>query len=107
EIAAAKLPMALADALGLIARSERTGKIYDRFRGRLMFPIIASGGAILGFSGRILPIFEQEADGQKAPKYVNSPESLLYKKSQSLFGLHAAVRDMRSKRRVILVEGNV
>src|SRR5690606_5367319 len=46
-------------------------------------------------------------DGQKAPKYVNSPESLLYKKSQSLFGLHAAVRDMRSKRRVILVEGNV
>lgn len=107
EIAAHKLDMNLAIELGLVARSERTQKIFDRFRGRLMFPIISSGGAVIGFSGRVLPDFERDADGETAPKYINSPESMLYKKSKSVFGLHAAVQAIRAKKRVVLVEGNV
>jgi DNA primase len=107
EIQAAKLPVELAEQLGLVARSERTGNLYDRFRGRLMFPIALPGGAVIGFSGRVVPRFAVDDNGEKAPKYVNSPESLLYKKSRSLFGLDIATAQIRTKRRVILVEGNV
>ncbi len=101
------LPLELAERLGLVLRSDRTGSMFDRFRGRWMFPIILPGGTVVGFSGRILPAFEQESDGQKAAKYVNSPESDLYKKSKSLFGLHLAGQAMRTRKRAILVEGNV
>lgn len=105
------LDLPLAEQLGLIVRSPRGNGWYDRFRGRLMFPIIQPGGRVLGFSGRILPQFaETQQDGKdanKAPKYVNSPESLLYKKARTLFGLHAAGNAIRERERAILVEGQV
>jgi DNA primase len=116
ELEARKLPLDVAEALGLVVRSQRSGSHYDRFRGRLMFPIIQPGGRVLGFSGRILPQFAESDEssrrsaadgGQKSPKYVNSPESLLYKKSRTLFGLHTAGAKMREKGRAILVEGQV
>ncbi|MGB1276326.1 MAG: DNA primase, partial [Nannocystaceae bacterium] len=101
------LPLELAKRLGLVVHSDRTGTPFDRFRGRWMFPIVLPGGTVVGFSGRILPEFETESDGQKSPKYVNSPESDLYKKSKCLFGLQLAGQEMRKRRRAILVEGNV
>lgn len=107
ELEARKLPLDVAEGLGLIVRSQRSGSHYDRFRGRLMFPIIQPGGRVLGFSGRVLPGFAVDEQGQKAPKYVNSPESLLYKKSRTLFGLHVAGAKMRDKGRAVLVEGQV
>lgn len=107
ELQARELPLEVADTLGLIARSPRSGSYYDRFRGRLMFPILQPGGRVIGFSGRVLPDFAVGDDGQKAPKYVNSPESVLYKKSKTLFGLHAAGQRMRERERGILVEGQI
>jgi DNA primase len=97
----------LAQELGLVVRSERSGKVYDRFRGRWMFPIVMPGGAVAGFSGRILPEFAHDDEGEKVAKYVNSPESLVYKKSDLLYGLHVAGPGIRARSRVILVEGNV
>lgn len=97
--------LALAERLGLIGRGEK-GTYYDKFRGRLMFPILEPLGPI-AFSGRILPEYARDADGREAPKYMNSPESLLYTKGKTLFGLHAAGQAMRKAGRAILVEGNV
>ena len=82
------LSLPLAEKLGLVARSERTDNFYDKFRGRLMFPVVQPGGAVIAFSGRVLPEYAQDADGREAPKYTNSPESLLYTKGKTLFGLH-------------------
>lgn len=107
ELQSRKLSLEVAETLGLVARSPRNGSYYDRFRGRLMFPILQPGGRVIGFSGRVLPAFAETDDGQKAPKYVNSPESLLYKKSKTLFGLHAAGQRMRERERGILVEGQI
>lgn len=98
--------MQLAEKLGLVARSER-GHYYDKFRGRLMFPILGSNRKPLAFSGRILPEYAKDADGREAPKYLNSPESLLYSKGKTLFGLHAAGQAIRRAGRAILVEGNI
>lgn len=107
ELARAGLPIDMAQQLGLVVESDRTGRHFDRFRGRLMFPIVAPGGSILGFSGRILPQFAELPDEPKAPKYLNSPESLLYRKSDTLFGIDVASRAIRKKNRAVLVEGNV
>ena len=102
------LSLPLAEKLGLVARSERSEKFYDKFRGRLMFPVVQPGGAVIAFSGRILPEHAApDADGREAPKYTNSPESLLYTKGKTLFGLHLAGQNMRRAGRAILVEGNV
>jgi DNA primase len=101
-----RLGLAVAEKLGLVARSERTDTYYDKFRGRLMFPIVQPGGAAIAFSGRILPEHADEG-GREAPKYMNSPESLLYTKGKTLFGLHLAGQVMRRVGRAILVEGNV
>jgi DNA primase len=98
--------MALAERLGLVARSEG-GRAYDKFRGRLMFPILGSNRKPIAFSGRILPEYATDPDGREAPKYLNSPESLLYTKGKTLFGLHAAGQAIRRAGRAILVEGNV
>mgnify|MGYP000443907894 CR=1 FL=1 len=101
-----RLSLQLAEKLGLVGRSERTESYYDKFRGRLMFPVIQPGGTVIAFSGRILPEYAQE-DGREAPKYMNSPESMLYTKGKTLFGLHLAGQPMRRAGRAILVEGNV
>ena len=108
RLAERKLDLAVAEKLGLVGRSERTGSFYDRFRGRLIFPIIQPGGSVIGFSGRILPIHAEDSGADReAPKYINSSESVLYSKSQTLFGLHTASPAIRQRGRAILVEGNV
>lgn len=81
-----------------IARSGKEG-YYDRFRGRLMFPILSATGKVVGFGGRIL------VDDDKQPKYINTPETTVYHKSQVLYGLYPARRAIRAAREVYVVEG--
>jgi DNA primase len=82
---------------GLVGKRE-SGGYYDTFRNRLMFPIHNEAGKIIAFGGRAL-----EADDQ--PKYRNSPETPIYKKSYVLYNLHRAKEAIRKEDRVILVEG--
>ncbi|MBZ0268400.1 DNA primase, partial [bacterium] len=70
---------------------------YDRFRGRLMFPILAVGPKVIAFGGRVLD------DGE--PKYLNSPESPLFRKRETLYGIPQALSALRETRHAILVEG--
>ena len=84
---------------GLIIKSEKDSKYYDRFRGRLMFPIINESDKVVGFGGRKL--FEEDPGG----KYINSPESKIYSKSRILYGLNYAKEKIRYFDYVILVEG--
>ncbi len=102
-----ELDLRLADKLGLVAKSDRSGSYYDRFRGRLMFPVVQPGGEVIAFSGRIVPPHDQPTDDRPVPKYTNSPETLLYSKGRVLFGLAPARRAMHAAERAILVEGNV
>jgi len=77
-------------------------RLYDRFRGRVMFPLLDISGRVVGFSGRVLPgAKEDEA------KYINSPETEIYHKSKTLFGLTVARNDIKKKNRVVLVEGEL
>ncbi|EKE14062.1 MAG: hypothetical protein ACD_12C00689G0003 [uncultured bacterium] len=85
---------------GLIVRSER-GSFYDRFRGRLMFPLKDSRNNILGFSGRILDGSEKEA------KYVNTPETPIYHKRECLFGINLAIEEIKKQKNVFIVEGEL
>jgi len=88
--------------VGLIKRKDAgESRPYDTFRGRIMFPISDSSGRIVGFSGRIL------VDDEKSPKYLNSPETSLFNKSEILFGLDKAKKDIRVKDYSILVEGQM
>ena len=89
----------LVDA-GVSAKNER-GQIYDRFRGRITFPIFNSVGNIVGFSARIL------IDDGKSAKYINSPETVIYNKSKVLFGFNFARADIRKEDEVIVVEGQM
>ncbi len=82
---------------GLLIKSQKNGKYYDKFRNRVMFPVIDVRGNVVAFSGRVL-------DDSK-PKYMNSPETLLYKKSQTVFGLNLAKANTDGI--IILVEGNL
>lgn len=101
-----RVPVELACNVGLLGRQPRAGGVYDRFRGRLMCPVILPGGEIAGFSGRLVVTPAPDKDGQKPAKYYNSPESPVYKKSRLLFGLQQAREAMRTTRRALLVEGN-
>ena len=103
----ANLDLPLGDKLGLVAKSDRSGSYYDRFRGRLMFPVLQPGGEVIAFSGRIVPPHDEPTDDRPVPKYTNSPETLLYSKGRVLFGLAQARRAIHAAERVILVEGNV
>ena len=86
----------LLEKAGLVASNEK-GKTYDRFRDRLMFPITDRRGRVIGFGGRII--------GSGEPKYLNSPETLLFKKSNELFGLHEALTPIKQAGKVLVVEG--
>ena len=77
------------------------GKCYDRFRGRVMFPIYSISGRVLGFSGRVL------SSEKQAAKYVNSPDSDIYDKSHTLYGLYQARNAISKEDKCYLVEGNV
>ncbi|HBY84280.1 MAG TPA: DNA primase [Colwellia sp.] len=70
---------------------------YDRFRGRIMFPISDKRGRVIGFGGRVL--------GDEKPKYLNSPETRVYHKGQELYGLHEAKQANKKLTRLIVVEG--
>jgi DNA primase len=94
-------PGALARAGLVIERKEKAGS-YDRFRNRLMFPIAAMDGQVIGFGGRALP---GSANGDKGAKYINTPETPLYKKSKVLYGLDLARESIRKTRSAVLVEG--
>jgi DNA primase len=90
--------------VGLIKKPGDTAREkspYDTFRGRIVFPISDSSGRIVGFSGRIL------VPDEKSPKYLNSPETSLFNKSEILFGLDKAKKDIRLKDYSILVEGQM
>lgn len=86
-------------ATGLGVPSERGKSAYDRFRGRIMFPIRDLTGRVVGFSGRIL--------GEGEPKYLNSPDSLIYQKSSVLYGMDLAKNEIKKANLAVLVEGNV
>ncbi len=85
---------------GVSAKNER-GQMYDRFRGRITFPIYDYFGETVGFSARILN------DDGKSAKYVNSPETSIYNKSKILFGLNFAKDSIRKKDEAVIVEGQM
>jgi DNA primase len=85
---------------GVISKNER-GQMYDRFRGRITFPIFDYFGNTVGFSARILN------DDGKSAKYINSPETVVYNKSKILFGLNFAKEAIRKADEAIIVEGQM
>ena len=93
-----KFGPALLEESGLVIKRQDGSGIYDRFRGRLMFPIHSESGKVIAFGGRALRPNDD-------PKYLNSPETKIYKKSTVLYNLHRAKIDARKHDRMILVEG--
>jgi len=93
-----KYALDLIEKTGLILKG-KSGKYYDRFRGRLMFPLKNHRGQVVGFSGRLLDNNPKEA------KYINSPETLLYHKSKMLYGYSELFREIKKKEQIIVVEG--
>lgn len=88
------------EAAGLVIMSG-SNTYYDRFRGRVMFPLRDHKGVVVGFSGRTLSSDEKEA------KYINSPETLTYHKSQMLYGLYENREIIRKEDKIVLVEGEL
>ena len=84
---------------GLTIVNDETKRRYDRFFGRVMFPVYSISGQIIGFGGRILKTAEKTA------KYVNSPESEIYNKSKTLYGLYQARTEIVRQKKCYLVEG--
>lgn len=93
--------LALVEKGGLILRKEGTDNYYDRFRGRLMFPICDEQGRVIAFSGRIL------TGDEKTAKYVNSPETPIFTKSKVFFGLDKAKRSILDSGHAIICEGQL
>ncbi|MCB1140019.1 MAG: DNA primase [Leptospiraceae bacterium] len=91
--------MSTLERLSLIRKSEKTGKHFDFFRGRIMFPIRDPSGQVVGFGGRILPGSDNPA------KYMNSPESSVFQKSRVLYGLFENMASIRKSRSAVLTEG--
>jgi DNA primase len=91
----------LMEKAGLILHKEETDHNYDRFRGRLMFPICDEQGRVVGFSGRVL------AGDEKTAKYVNSPETAIFTKSKIFFGLDKSKRALLDSQSAIVCEGQL
>jgi DNA primase len=103
RLQAAGRPLADAVRLGLVAERRGGGGHYDRFRARLMFPITDSSGRVVGFGSRSVPgTASERAD---LPKYINSPETPLYRKGAHLYGLSVAREAIRTADRAAVVEG--
>src|SRR5437588_8757444 len=92
---------ALVEKAGLILRKEGGDNYYDRFRGRLMFPICDEQGRVVGFSGRVL------SGDEKTAKYVNSPETAIFTKSKVFFGLDKSKRALLEAECAIVCEGQL
>jgi len=86
------------EASGLVRRRNEGAGFYDAFRGRLMFPIHNESGKVIAFGGRAMRDDDQ-------PKYLNSPETPIYRKTSTLYNLHRAREAMRRSNRAVLVEG--
>ena len=86
--------------VGLLNTSDRKKNPYDRFRGRIMFPIESVSGRVIAFGGR-----DFESDQAGAPKYLNSPETKIYRKGENLYGLSWARHAVRREECALLVEG--
>lgn len=97
HLTAAGIPEAMQLELGLLVQKEETGRVYDRFRNRVVFPIRNIKGQTIGFGGRVL-------DDSK-PKYLNSPETPLFYKGQELYGLYEARQQPGRLERLLVVEG--
>ncbi|MGC3958950.1 MAG: DNA primase [Verrucomicrobiota bacterium] len=93
--------LAVMEQAGLIIKKEETGRHYDRFRGRLMFPICDEQGRVIGFSGRIL------TGDEKTAKYVNSPETPIFTKSKVFFALDKSKRAILDAGFAIVCEGQL
>ena len=93
--------LALVEQAGLIIKKEETGRHYDRFRGRLMFPICDEQGRVIGFSGRVL------SGDEKTAKYVNSPETPIFTKGRVMFGLDKSKRALLDAGFAIVCEGQL
>jgi len=106
HLKARRANLEIAVRLGLIAHRPKTGGFYDRNRDRLVCPVIVPGGDVAGFSSRLVGAPAPSPDGSEPPKYINSPESAVYKKGKLLFGLAQARDAMNSQKRAVLVEGN-
>lgn len=91
------LSLDLAEKAGLVARRKQGQGYYDRFRERIIFPIIDPRHRVIAFGGRVLD--------DTLPKYLNSPETVIYHKSRSLYGLNMAQSHCRTEERVYIVEG--
>ncbi len=93
--------LATVEKAGLIIKKEETGRYYDRFRGRLMFPICDEQGRVIGFSGRVL------TGDEKTAKYVNSPETPIFTKSKVFFALDKSKRAILDAGFAIVCEGQL
>lgn len=82
---------------GLVLEQKDKNGYYDRFRNRVMFPIINTTGKVIGFGGRVIE--------NKEPKYLNSPETIVFNKGNNLFSLNLAKNEVRKKKQIIVVEG--
>lgn len=82
---------------GLAFKSSKTDKVIDYFRDRIIFPIFNLQGKIIAFGGRVLD--------DKLPKYINSPETLVYNKAKNLYGIFQAKQSIRQKNQIIIMEG--
>ena len=97
---AKKFSAALLESAGLVLKRD-TGGYYDRFRGRLMFPICDDQGRVVAFSGRIL------TDAKDQPKYVNSPETAIFQKGKILFAMDKAKKAILDEKLAIVCEGQL
>lgn len=88
----------LMERAGLLVKKEDTGTFFDRFRNRIMFPIWDHQGKTIAFSGRVL-------DKGQEPKYLNSPETIIFNKSKTLYNFHQARLAIRKHQQVVLFEG--
>ena len=84
------------DTAGLVSKNDQ-GRVYDKFRGRIIFPIHDQRGRVIAFGGRIL--------GEGEPKYLNSPETPVFHKGKELYGLHQALNAISKQKQAIVVEG--
>lgn len=96
-LAKRNFPLPLMERAGLLIKSEGGDRYLDRFRNRVIFPIWDNQGQVIGFGGRLI--------GEGHPKYLNSPETAIFKKSRQLFNFHRARRYMRQEQTALLFEG--
>lgn len=103
-VRALKLPGPVLRAAGLAFENQR-GRLQDAFRDRVMFPIFDAGGQAIAFGGRVLPEGLRTGDYEAGPKYRNSPESAVYSKRRTLYGLNWAKAEIARTNEVVVCEG--